>query len=102
LRTPGWPTPLKAQDQASDRRTQSATRRFRQQPRGISRQLVEQHSIDPQDPRFALAWEYSLRGYDAMHLNCALLWKETLEAQITMATFDRDLWQASKKAGLAA
>ena len=49
----------------------------------------------------ALAWEYSLRGYDAMHLACALLWKETLEAQITMATVDRDLWQASKNAGLA-
>jgi predicted nucleic acid-binding protein len=53
------------------------------------------------DRASALAWEYSLRGYDAMHLACALLWKETLEAQITMATFDRDLWQASKKAGLA-
>jgi len=49
----------------------------------------------------SLAWEYSLRGYDAMHLACTLLWKETLETQITMATFDRDLWQASNKAGLA-
>jgi hypothetical protein len=35
-----------------------------------------------------------------MLLACAFLWKETLETQITMATFDRDLWQASKKAGL--
>ena len=25
-------------------------------------------------------------------LACAFLWKETLETQITMATFDRDLW----------
>lgn len=49
----------------------------------------------------ALAWEYSLRGYDAMHLACAFLWQETLETQITMATFDRDLWQAGGKAGLA-
>ena len=48
-----------------------------------------------------LAWEYSLRGYDAMHLASALLWQETLDTQITMATFDRDLWQASKKTGLA-
>jgi len=53
------------------------------------------------DRASALAWEYGLRGYDAMHLACALLWKETLETPITMATFDRDLWQASKKAGLA-
>ena len=53
------------------------------------------------DRASALAWEYSLRGYDAMHLASALLWMETLETQITMATFDRDLWQASKKASLA-
>jgi predicted nucleic acid-binding protein len=53
------------------------------------------------DRASALAWEYGLRGYDAVHLACALLWKETLETQITMATFDRDLWQASKKAVLA-
>lgn len=49
-----------------------------------------------------LAWEYSLGGYDAIPLACAILWQETLETQITMATFDRDLWRASKKAGLAA
>jgi len=49
----------------------------------------------------ALAWEYSLRGYDAVHLACTLLWKEALETQVTMATFDRDLWQASKNVGLA-
>jgi predicted nucleic acid-binding protein len=53
------------------------------------------------DRASTLAWDYSLRGYDAMHLACALLWKETLETQIAMATFDRDLWLASKKAGLA-
>ena len=52
------------------------------------------------DHASSLAWDYSLRGYDAMHLACALLWKETLETQIAMATFDRNLWQASKKAGL--
>ena len=52
------------------------------------------------DRASSLAWEYGLRGYDAMHLACALLWQETLDTQITMATFDRDLWQASKKARL--
>jgi uncharacterized protein len=48
----------------------------------------------------ALAWEYSLRGYDAMHLASALLWQEALTTQITLVTFDRDLWQAGQKAGL--
>jgi uncharacterized protein len=52
------------------------------------------------DRASSLAWEYGLRGYDAMHLACALLWKETLETKITLATFDRDLWQAGKKTGL--
>ena len=52
------------------------------------------------DRASSLAWEYGLRGYDAMHLASALLWKETLETQITLATFDRDLWQAGKKAGM--
>ena len=47
-----------------------------------------------------LAWEYSLRGYDAMHLASALLWQEALETQITLATFDRDLWKAGKQANL--
>ena len=53
------------------------------------------------DRASSIAWEYSLRGYDATHLACALFWKEALETQITMATYDRELWQASKKAGLA-
>jgi predicted nucleic acid-binding protein len=47
-----------------------------------------------------LAWEYGLRGYDAVHLASALLWQEALGAPLTLATFDRDLWQAGKKAGL--
>jgi len=54
------------------------------------------------DRASALAWEYSLRGYDATHLACGLIWQETLDTQITIATFDRDLWRASDKAGLTA
>jgi predicted nucleic acid-binding protein len=47
-----------------------------------------------------LAWEYSLRGYDAVHLASALLWQETLEVGVSLATFDRELWSAGKRAGL--
>lgn len=52
------------------------------------------------DHAASLAWAYPLRGYDAVHLASAMLWQETLEAPITMATFDRELWAAGKKAGL--
>ena len=47
-----------------------------------------------------LAWDYSLRGYDAVHLASAVLWQETLETRITLATFDRELWSAGSRAGL--
>jgi predicted nucleic acid-binding protein len=46
------------------------------------------------------AWKYDLRGYDSLHLAAALLWQETLGTQITLATFDRELWLAGQKAGL--
>jgi len=49
-----------------------------------------------------LAWEYGLRGYDAVHLAAALHWQETLEIPVTLATYDRELWLAGQKAGLTA
>ena len=48
----------------------------------------------------ALAWEYSLRGYDAVHLAAAVAWQERLDARIVVATFDRELWQAARQSGL--
>jgi len=48
-----------------------------------------------------LAWEHGLRGYDATHFAAALIWQETLEMPITLATFDRELWLAAKKTGMA-
>jgi predicted nucleic acid-binding protein len=47
-----------------------------------------------------IAWKYGLRGYDSLHLAAALMWQETLGAQITLATFDRELWLAGQKAGM--
>jgi len=48
----------------------------------------------------ALAWHYGLRGYDAVHLASALLWRTALGEQIVLATFDRQLWDGAKQAGL--
>lgn len=48
----------------------------------------------------ALAWEYGLRGYDAVHLAAVLTWQEHLEHPVVLATFDRELWEAGRRAGL--
>lgn len=48
----------------------------------------------------ALAWDFALRGYDAVQLASALTWQESVGAEFTLATFDRQLWDAGKKAGV--
>ena len=50
----------------------------------------------------ALVWEYGLRGYDAMHFASALAWQEAIDAPVTLATYDRELWSAAQKAGMKA
>jgi uncharacterized protein len=48
----------------------------------------------------ALAWDFALRGYDAVQLASALTWREAVGAEITLATFDRQLWDAGRNAGV--
>jgi predicted nucleic acid-binding protein len=43
-----------------------------------------------------LAWEFGLRGYDSVHLASSLFWQDILGEQVTLATFDRQLWDAAK------
>ena len=47
-----------------------------------------------------LAWEYGLRGYDAVHLAAAKGWHEEIGHGVVLATFDRELWKAAELAGL--
>lgn len=49
----------------------------------------------------SLAWEYKLRGYDAIHLASARTWQERIEYQVVLATFVRELWEAAQAAGMA-
>lgn len=49
-----------------------------------------------------LAWEYGLRGYDAVQLASALTWQESVGERIVLATFDQQLWEAAKRTGLEA
>jgi predicted nucleic acid-binding protein len=55
---------------------------------------VLDHAID-------LAWSQGLRGYDAVQLATAVYWQGALETPVSFATFDRDLWTASGRVGLA-
>jgi predicted nucleic acid-binding protein len=45
-------------------------------------------------------WQFGLRGYDAVHLAAASSWQDALGQQVTLATFDRPLWDAAKQTGL--
>ena len=49
----------------------------------------------------SLAWDFGLRGYDAMHLAAALTWQDALDEPVYLATFDRLLWSVGEKAGIA-
>lgn len=47
------------------------------------------------------AWQYNLRGYDAVHLAAASFWQDTLDEPIKLAAFDRQLWESAQKLGMA-
>ncbi len=48
------------------------------------------------------AWQYDLRGYDAVHMAAACAWSEAVGSAVTFATFDRGLWRAAPSVGLLA
>jgi uncharacterized protein len=47
-----------------------------------------------------LAWEFGLRGYDAVQLASAVMFQESLGTAVRLATFDKQLWDAARRAGL--
>jgi predicted nucleic acid-binding protein len=49
-----------------------------------------------------LAWMYGLRGYDAVHLASAAAWQQALAHDVTVASFDKDLWMTARKIALKA
>lgn len=75
---------------------QSLTR-FRADWERLLRLPVSEITVELAD---ALAVKYDLRAYDAVHLAAALSWQETLRRTVTMATYDRELWQAAARSGL--
>jgi len=72
----------------------------------LSAQWVDLMALPVSAPLVArageLAWTYGLRGYDAIHLSSALLWQEDLGEPVVVATFNRELGEATKQAGMQA
>lgn len=83
----------------SDEIARNAQRRFAGDWADLARVSVSEALVERAE---ALAWEYGLRGYDAVQLASALAWQESAGEEIVLATFDQQLWQAAKRTGLKA
>jgi predicted nucleic acid-binding protein len=82
----------------SEQQSRVALHTFRAQWTDLARLQITETTVERAD---ALAWQYGLRGYDAVHLAAALVWQETIMEPVTLATFDRQLWQSGQASRLA-
>jgi predicted nucleic acid-binding protein len=78
--------------------TLAALRQFRSEWESFQRLPISENTVVRGD---SLAIEHNLRGYDATHLACALIWQETLGMPVTLASFDSQLIAAAGVAQLA-
>jgi uncharacterized protein len=78
--------------------TLAAVRQFRSEWESFQRLPITENMVVRGD---ALAVEHNLRGYDATHLACALIWQETLGTPVTLASFDSQLIEAARGVQMA-
>lgn len=76
----------------------AALRQFRAEWESFHRLPITENTVARGD---SLAVEHDLRGYDATHLACALIWQETLGMPVTLASFDSQLIGASRAVQMA-
>ena len=74
-----------------------AQRRFSREWPDLARVPVSEALVSRAE---MLAWDYGLRGYDAMQLASALTWQESIGEGVFLGTFDGQLWKAAPGAGL--
>jgi predicted nucleic acid-binding protein len=72
---------------------------FRDEWESLLRLPVTETTVQRADQ---LACQHGLRGYDAVHLATALIWRETTKQSIHLVTYDRLLWQAARAEGVLA
>jgi uncharacterized protein len=78
--------------------TLAALRQFRSEWESFHRLPITENTVVRAD---ILAVEHNLRGYDATHLACALIWQETLGMPVTLASFDNQLIEAARVVQMA-
>jgi predicted nucleic acid-binding protein len=78
--------------------TLAALRQFRSEWESFQRLPISENTVIRGGD---LAIEHNLRGYDAMHLACALIWQETLGIPVTLASFDSQLIEAARNVNMA-
>jgi predicted nucleic acid-binding protein len=76
----------------------AALGQFRSEWESFQRLPITENTVMRGD---ALAYEHNLRGYDATHLACALIWQETLGTPVTLASFNRQLIEVARVAQMA-
>ncbi len=76
----------------------TALRQFRSEWESLQRLPITENTVVRGD---TLAVEHNLRGYDATHLACALIWQETLGMPVTLASFDIQLIEAARGVQMA-
>jgi predicted nucleic acid-binding protein len=76
----------------------AALRQFRSEWESFHRLPITENTVARGD---SLAVEHDLRGYDATHLACALIWQETLGMPVTLASFDSQLIEAARAVQMA-
>ncbi len=76
-----------------------AQRRFSREWPNLARLPVTELLVSRAE---TLAWDYGLRGYDAIQLASALTWHESIGEDVLLACFDSQLWEAASKAGIQA
>jgi predicted nucleic acid-binding protein len=76
----------------------AALRQFRSEWESFHRLPITENTVARGD---SLAVEHDLKGYDATHLACALIWQESLGMPVTLASFDSQLIGASRAVQMA-
>lgn len=76
----------------------SALHQFRSEWESFHRLPITENTVARGD---SLAVEHDLRGYDATHLACALIWQESLGIPVTLVSFDNQLFDAAKAVQMA-
>ncbi|MEO5887728.1 MAG: type II toxin-antitoxin system VapC family toxin [Anaerolineales bacterium] len=70
---------------------------FRADWRHFQRVQIDESLVARAD---SFACVYGLRGYDAIHLASGVIWQESIQMPVTFVTFDAELRDAARKAGL--